>query len=374
MSRIIADMVAFGRQYVRSGIAMFFAFAFPILLILIFGAIFTGAGDIKISMPVQNLDVDESGESNQFSALYLDILRNITVVEVEIIPADEDFYQYVEDNDLRVAVLIPDDFTEQVALALAGNHTARGIVTVYGDPSTSSFTTLAEIVEFSLTDMGNALTDTAPVVGYEQQVSRPYEGRTFMDFFLPGVVGLIVMTNTLYTITSTCAEYKTRSYFKLLATTMLRKHEWLLSKFLFYTVLLIASLVVTFAVGQALFDMTATLTPIAFAFIALGVFLFLSMGMLLGSLVRDPESAAAVANAVGFPMMFLSGIFFQLEEMPGYIQAIAKVFPLTYFNDGLRATMLEGNSEVALVNLAIVGILGLIFFVLASRLMSWKER
>jgi len=326
-------------------------------------------------VPVQNLDVDESGESLQFSALYMDILRNITVVEVEAIPADEDFYQYVEDNDIRVAVLIPGNFSEQIALALAGDGSARGVVTVYGDPSTSSFATLAEIVELSLTDMGNALTDTVPVVDYRQQVSKPYEGRTFMDFFLPGVVGLIVMTNTLYTITSICAEYKTRGYFKLLATTMLKKHEWLLSKFLFYTVLLIASLVVTFAVGRALFDMTATLTPLAFAFIALGVFMFLSMGMLLGSLVKDPESAAAVANAVGFPMMFLSGIFFQLESMPGYIQTISKVFPLTYFNDGLRAAMLEtGAADNALVNLAIVAVFGLVFFVLGSKLMSWKER
>jgi len=368
MSRIIADMVAFGKQYIRSGIAMFFAFAFPILLILIFGAIFSGAGDIKVSMPVQNLD------QGPYSQVYMSILMNISVVEVENISADVDFYQYFEDNDLRAAVLIPSDFSEQIVKALAGNHSAKGLVTVYGDPSTTSYTTLTEIVEFSLTDLGNSLTSTTPVVGYRTEVPEELGGLTFMDFFLPGVVGLVVMTNTLYTITSTCAEYKTRSYFKLLATTMLRKHEWLLSKFLFYTVLLVASLLFTFAVGRALFDMTATLTPLAFAFIAFGVFLFLSMGMLLGSIVRDPESASAVANAVGFPMMFLSGIFFELESMPGYIQAIAKVFPLTYFNDGLRATMLEGDTQVALVNLAIVGVLGLIFFVLASKLMSWKER
>lgn len=368
MSRILADMVAFGKQYVRSGIAMFFAFAFPILLILIFGAIFTGAGDVKVTMPVQNLD------GGPYSELYMDVLENITVIELTVIPAEEDFYQYFEDNDLNAAVLIPSDFSEQIESALAGNLTARGIVTVYGDPSTSSFTTLAEIVELSLTDLGNALTETTPVVGYRSEVPEELGGLTFMDFFLPGVVGLVVMTNTLYTLTSTCAEYKTRSYFKLLATTRLKKHEWLLSKFLFYTVLLVASLLVTFAVGQALFDMTATLTPMAFAFIALGVFLFLSMGMMLGSLVRDPESAAAVANAVGFPMMFLSGIFFELESMPGYIQTISKAFPLTYFNDGLRATMLEGDSEVAAVNLAIVGLLGLVFFVLGSKLMSWKER
>ena len=95
---------------------------------------------------------------------------------------------------------------------------------------------------------------------------------------------------------------------------------------------------------------------------------------MLGSIVKDPESASAVANAVGFPMMFLSGTFFELASMPGYIQAISKVFPLTYFNDGLRATMLEGDANVALFNLGIVLIMGAVFFVLGSKFMSWKER
>ena len=73
----------------------------------------------------------------------------------------------------------------------------------------------------------------------------------------------------------------------------------LLSKFIFYTVLLFASLLLTFAIGQAVFDMTSSLTPLAFAFIAAGGFLFLAMGMLLGTIVKDPESASAIANAVG---------------------------------------------------------------------------
>jgi len=368
MSRILADTVAFGKQYMRSGVAMFFAFAFPIILILIFGAIFSGAGDVRISMHVQDLD------DGAYSDLYLSILENITVVDLAVIPVDQDFYDYFEQEDLSVAVLIPSNFSEQVALALAGDPSAAGYVILYGDPSTTSFTTVTEIVDFTLTNMSQALTASTPIMGFRTEVPESLGGLNFMDFFLPGVVGLVVMTNTLYTITSTCAEYKTRSYFKLLATTKLKKHEWLLSKFLFYTVLLVASLLLTFAVGQALFDMKSTLTPLAFVFIAAGAFLFLSMGMLLGSIVKDPESASAVANAVGFPMMFLSGIFFELASMPGYIQTIAKLFPLTYFNDGLRATMIENDMNTAIVNLVIVVAIGIVFFILGSKVMSWKER
>ena len=79
-------------------------------------------------------------------------------------------------------------------------------------------------------------------------------------------------------------------------------------------------------------------------------------------------------NAVGFPMMFLSGSFFPLEVMPGYLQAIAGVLPLTYLNNGLRDTMVYFNDGSAVINLVIVFAVGMIFFILASKLMSWKEK
>jgi len=56
MSRILADIKGFGRQYLRSKVGAFFTFAFPILLILLFGAIYSASGTQKVSLPVQNLD------------------------------------------------------------------------------------------------------------------------------------------------------------------------------------------------------------------------------------------------------------------------------------------------------------------------------
>jgi ABC-2 type transport system permease protein len=137
---------------------------------------------------------------------------------------------------------------------------------------------------------------------------------------------------------------------------------------------MLVSLIVTFLVGKAAFDMSATLTPMAFLLIPAGAFLFVSMGMLFGSAVKDPESAVAIANIIGFPMMFLSGSFFPIESFPMYLQVVAKVMPLTYLNDGLRDTMVNSYDVGALINLGILVAVGIVFAVLASRLMSWKEK
>ena len=189
-----------------------------------------------------------------------------------------------------------------------------------------------------------------------------------------GTGGITVMTNSLFSMTSICASYRSRGFFKLLATTKLKKYEWLVSKFVFYSALLYVSLFVTFGIGKAAFDLEATLTPLSLLLIPAGVFLFVSLGMLVGVIIKDPESGAAISNVIGFPMMFLSGSFWPIDSMPMYMQVIAKAMPLTYFNDGLRDTMVYANSGSSLVNLLIVIVIGLVFFVLASKLMSWKEK
>ena len=130
----------------------------------------------------------------------------------------------------------------------------------------------------------------------------------------------------------------------------------------------------TVAVGVFVFDMSATLTPLVLAFLAIGVLLFAGIGMLLGTVIRDPETGVAIANAIGFPMMFLSGSFFEIASFPPYMQTVAQFLPLTYLNDGLRDTMIYGNTESALGNLAVMIVIAVIFFVLASKLMSWKEK
>ena len=369
MSRLISDIVNFGRQYMRSKIGLFFAIIFPILLILVFGAIFTGTGDSKINLHVQDLDQGGMGE------VFVRALNNTSAFNIIKIPLNEDINQYIKDNSLTVALVVPKNFSADIGMRLAfPNTTGLVNVTVYGDPSKTTYSMVLGATAAVSNGMNFGLAGAHPIVGAEGRSISATENFNYMDFFLPGIIGLTVMTNALFAMTANCAEYRQRNYFKLLATTNLKKWEWLVSKFIFYTILLSFALVLTYLIGRLAFDMQSVLTPMAFVLIAVGAFTFTAMGMLLGVFIKDPEGASAVANAVGFPMMFLSGSFFPLEVMPGYLQTIAGVLPLTYLNNGLRDTMVYFNDGSALVNLGVVFATGLVFFVLASRFMSWKEK
>jgi ABC-2 type transport system permease protein len=76
--------------------------------------------------------------------------------------------------------------------------------------------------------------------------------------------------------------------------------------------------------------------------ILLTVFSFVGLGILITSFTDNEETATMVMMTLMFPMMFLSGVFFPLQQMPWYMQGVAKFLPLTYATTALRKVMVLG--------------------------------
>jgi ABC-2 type transport system permease protein len=124
---------------------------------------------------------------------------------------------------------------------------------------------------------------------------------------------------------------------------------------------------------KLVFNMAISLDVLSVIMIIAESVMFSGMGMMLSRVVKEAEAAAAAANAVTFPMMFLSGTFFPIEIMPDFLKPVAKALPLTYVNDGLRASMVFGNFEQAVVNTAIITVLGIICIIVGAVVTKWEE-
>ncbi len=361
MSKMIADFKAFAIQYIRNPIGLFFALVFPILLIVIFGSVFSQTGSSEVALSVQDLD------GSLESATFMEAMNQTGTLKLEMIPVTADANEYIKDNSLSFALVIPADFSEVIGANGSVN------VTLYGDPSLSTYGVVAGAVGGAATAMNFQLGQVQPQVGMivDDIVSGDYE---YIDFFLPGLIGFTVMINALFILTALSAEYRTRGYFKLLATTPIGKWEWVLAKFIWFLLISLISVALMFAVSIPMFDVHLVLTPLALVMILVGILLFASMGLLIGVWAKDVETASAVSNVIGFPMMFLSGAFFPLEMMPEGLRTIAYALPLTYMVEGLKDTMVYGNETSALINLGVILVLGVTFFIAASRLMQWKEK
>ena len=122
-----------------------------------------------------------------------------------------------------------------------------------------------------------------------------------------------------------------------------------------------------------MFDVSLQINAWLPVFIVLEVFAFVGIGMILTRVAKEAESAAAAANVIMFPMMFLSGTFFPVEMMPGFLQKFARVLPLYYVNEGLRASMVFVDHRAALRYAAVIAGVAAGVFIVGIRATRWEE-
>src|SRR3989454_10605931 len=143
-------------------------------------------------------------------------------------------------HSINVALQIPDGFQEALIRAEMGNASAKVNVTLAGDRTQSSFGIVYSAVAAVATAFNLKVANATEVVSVdESQFTVRQFG--YIDFFLPGIIGFTVLTTPMFGMTSICAEYRTRRFFKLLATTKLSKAEWLAAQGIFYGLGLLVS-------------------------------------------------------------------------------------------------------------------------------------
>jgi ABC-2 type transport system permease protein len=96
--------------------------------------------------------------------------------------------------------------------------------------------------------------------------------------------------------------------------------------------------IVLLIIGSTVFAIPFPNMGIVLLIILLASFSFTGIGTIISGLASEPREAMMLSNLIRFPMMFLGGVFFQIEAMPPSLQIVAKALPLTYATDALRAT------------------------------------
>lgn len=185
------------------------------------------------------------------------------------------------------------------------------------------------------------------------------------------------MTTGLMGAVQINTEYKMNGVLRKLATTPISKMDWVLSIVIYEMLISFLAAGIIIGVGYlpiSVFNVQIAITPPAILLIVAGSLAFPGAGMILARFVKDPTTGDAAANAIAFPMMFLSGTFFPIETYPDFLKPIAQVLPLTYLNNGLRAAMIDNQLDIAYTNTIIVMILAVIFIVAGTLLTNWREK
>jgi len=81
---------------------------------------------------------------------------------------------------------------------------------------------------------------------------------------------------------------------------------------------------------------------LVFLLLILGIFSFVGLGILVSASAAEQETATQILFMFQFPMLFLSGVFFPIQQMPKIMQQISHLVPLTYAIEALRKVMILG--------------------------------
>jgi ABC-2 type transport system permease protein len=377
--RVWSDFRVFSQGYLRNRFGLFFGLIFPVILILIFGAIFSGDSSGTITVYTQNQDKGPFPSPQMNIAEQLVQALNGTAsdgsrisdtwpIQVELVDPSENFTKYLAEHSSSDGIIIPANFS---ANYLAGNAES---VTVYGNPTSST----SGIITGTVNGVINSFNlkyfnpNATPIINITSTTVNT-EQTQYVDFLIPGLIGFSILVSPMFSLVNISSEYKKTKLFKQLSLTPLTKMEWLASKVLWYIVLTAASFLLMVTVGVLAFGAHVTLTVWLIPFLLLGPTLFASLGMLVGTITKNPETAGIIGNIVTFPMMFLAGTFFPISIMPQYLQNIAHVRPLYYIVEGLNNVMVYANYTGAIIDLAVVGVITVVIFAAAVRFFKWRE-
>lgn len=351
-----ANLVVSVKSFYREKPAVFFRLAFPVILVLVFGTIFMERDDRIFELDVQDLDQTEAS-AELVKAIELSARFNITAVAPIADPA-----QYAKDEHRDLVLVIPDGYEKALLLRVGRDDPdATATIREVNDPSSFGVTTKLAVLHMVLAGINQEMTGELPFIR-SAVVSILEKKYRFIEFFVPGIIAMAAMTASLFGAVNVNAELRQKGVTRKLSTTPITHTEWILSNVLYQFILAVLSTTVILLVSYAVFRVSIEINFWLPVFVMLDVFAFVGLGMILTRVAREAESAAAAANALMFPMMFLSGTFFPVEMMPEFLQKVARVLPLFYVNEGLRASMVHVDHMAALRCALIVGAFAAVAF------------
>ncbi len=350
----------------RDWLTLFWGLAFPVMFIVIFGLFNLGGGSGSARLAI--IDRAQSEQSNQLIAS----LHQVKFFQFnEKISDEATATKAIKDGNLDAAIIIPQSFQAPDAT----DSTLPPIeLTVYYNKQ--------NVVEYELVRLGlNQFFDEfemavahAPRLFSLKEESVESTNVKYMDFLLPGIMGMGLMLNAIIGIAVDMTRYREQRILKRIRATPLRPRLFVIGQVLAYLVLVFIQATLIILVATTFFGATIHGSLINLYLLTLfGTLIFLNIGFIVAGVSRTPSTAGGLSQIVGMPMMFLSGSFFPTTGLPGFIQSIVEFLPLTPLLKAMRAVALNDAPLTSLgPELLYIGLWVVITFAIAAKVFTFR--
>jgi ABC-2 type transport system permease protein len=206
----------------------------------------------------------------------------------------------------------------------------------------------------------------------EERVTEP--GARYVDFLVPGLIGMNLMGSGLWGLGFTVVIARSRRILKRFAATPMRRSHYLFSFMLSRLVFLVLEVAAVVVFAWLVFDFTVRGSWLSLTLVTmLGGFTFSGLGLLVAARPTTIEGVSGLMNFIMLPMWLLSGTFFSSERFPQVLQPFIQALPLTALNTVLRSVMNEGAALWSnWIPISILLAWCLVSFVVALKIFKWQ--
>jgi len=169
-------------------------------------------------------------------------------------------------------------------------------------------------------------------------------------FFLPGVVGILIMQVSLILTSTTVVRERENNTLEQLLVSPMTRSQFILGKIIPYIIISLIDFYAILGFSWLMFDLPAPNSHgVLFLLATTYLAALISMGLAISTISQTQQQAIFISIFVLIPSILLSGFIFPIEAMPSYVQPVAYIIPFTYFVDIIRGILLKGNSFIEMM-------------------------
>jgi len=365
-------------EMTRNRLGLVMMIIMPLLLIGMFGFIYPNTTSAPQNLPVAFVDLSHSPDSAGFIAQIQAASNQSVNMNFRTVDSVDDARTMINRGEINGAIIIPADF----AASVAGGKTAN--VTVLYDNSNPQVgaEVLSEaagliggvsgmksaVTVMQLGVKANEVVDPQAVLTpYSAQAQGTIPGSNYFNFLAPGMLIMVVMMSAMTGIPEGIAQEKERGTFDGVLSAPINPLSIILGKTVALTISGFIHGIMVMIIAVLFFGVTIQGSIlVVFFLLFLAVFSFIGLGILFTSIAGDQKNSILVINILMFPMMFVSGIMFPVQQMPWFMQWISQIIPVTYAADAMRKVMiLNAGLQDVLPQIAILVVFGIITMAVA---------
>lgn len=360
--QLIQLIIAQFREFFREPGALFWSFAFPILMAWGLGIAFSNKGEIIRHVAV--IEDTDNIKIENFLNYKTKRDQSKEIVEYEkIIENDKlgkSIFKFIPTNWDNANLMLK---RGKVAIVVSEEN---GNIQYHFDPANPE----AQLLHLQL----SSIFDEKDFIANESSI-KPLTsiGTRYVDFLIPGLMVMGIMMSCMWGISYNLIDKRSKKLMRRMIATPMKKSNFLLSQLISRTFLtsLESLTLVLFAFWY--FDIVVQGSWIAFLIVFLaGNFAFIGLSILISSRTSNPQVGNGLINFITMPMMILSGIFFSYHNFPDAVIPFIQKLPLTMFADSVRSIFIEGATIVNVLDETLVlGGTGLITFVAGLKMYKW---